>query len=94
MALNSLTVIATFSFFRSFFFDVSIFYLLPCVAVALINEIVLINFTSHVAETTSRERQWDSERGKGNALTNISEFDLNLLSISAKEASTQLYLSL
>lgn len=58
MALNSLTVIATFSFFfRSFFFDVSIFYLLPCVAVALINEIVLINFTSHVAETTSRERE-------------------------------------
>lgn len=52
---------------REFFiFDVSIF---TCrVAVALINEIVLINFTSHVAETTGKK--WGEELD--DPLTNIS----------------------
>lgn len=73
LALNSLTVIATFSFFRPmsvrlfFLFDVSIF---TCrAAVALINEIVLINFTSHVAETTAAKKCGEE---LDDPLTNIS----------------------
>lgn len=70
-----------------FFFDVSIF---TCrVAVALINEIVLINFTSHVAETRAAKK-WGEELE--DPLTNISWFDLNLLSNLWRELRLSLWL--
>lgn len=70
-----------------FIFDVSIF---TCrAAVALINEIVLINFTSHVAETTAAKKCGEE---LDDPLTNISWFDLNLLSNLWRELCLSLWL--